>query len=59
MNNQSSIPEDNPGFDPESPDLEDPQVDPQGPAKAPENERDIDADKRVQDDGYPPYKTDE
>ncbi|MBF8741836.1 MULTISPECIES: DUF6021 family protein [Pseudomonas] len=26
------------GFDPDSPDLEDPQVDPQGPAKAPRDE---------------------
>ena len=26
---------DDPGFDPDSPDLDDPQVDPQGPAKAP------------------------
>ncbi|TCP80043.1 hypothetical protein EC849_101756 [Pseudomonas putida] len=30
------------GFDPDSPDVEDPQVDPQGPAKAP---RDIEKDK--------------
>ncbi|KPA87569.1 hypothetical protein PF66_05952 [Pseudomonas asplenii] len=27
------------GFDPDSPDLEDPQVDPQGPAKPPRDER--------------------
>lgn len=26
---------DDPGFDPDSPDLDDPQVDPAGPAKAP------------------------
>ncbi|SDT17207.1 hypothetical protein SAMN05216598_4260 [Pseudomonas asplenii] len=26
------------GFDPDSPDLEDPQVDPQGPAKAPRDD---------------------
>lgn len=25
----------NPGFDPDSPDVDDPQVDPQGPAKPP------------------------
>jgi len=30
------------GFDPDSPDLEDPQVDPQGPAIAP---RDVEKDK--------------
>ena len=30
------------GFDPDSPDLDDPQVDPIGPAKAPRDEKDQD-----------------
>lgn len=32
---EHSTVKDNPGFDPDSPDLDDPQVDPAGPAKAP------------------------
>lgn len=43
------------GFDPDSPDLKDPQVDPVGPAKAPQDNHDIESDKRVDDKQYPPY----
>ena len=44
-----------PGFDPDSPDLKDPQVDPVGPAKAPQGDHDVESDKRVDDEQYPPY----
>jgi hypothetical protein len=43
------------GFDPDSPDVADPQVDPVGPAKAPESGENIEQDKRVNDKQYPPY----
>ncbi|MDR0281310.1 MAG: DUF6021 family protein [Paucimonas sp.] len=36
----------NPGFDPDSPDLDDPQVDPAGPAKAPQGGPDNRTGKR-------------
>jgi hypothetical protein len=52
-------PEDELGFDPDSPDLEDPQVDPPAPAKAPFDGLDIEAEKRIKDDRYPPYDEDE
>jgi hypothetical protein len=45
------------GFDPDSPDLADPQVDPVGAAEAPESGENIQQDKRVKDDQYPPYDT--
>lgn len=48
-----------PGFDPDSPDLADPQIDPPHPPKAPADDKNVDADKRVDDEQYPPYKTDE
>ncbi|UOP10944.1 DUF6021 family protein [Pseudomonas palleroniana] len=38
------------GFDPDSPDVADPQVDPIGPAIAP-----LDQDKKDQDENKPPY----
>ncbi|MFQ6346798.1 DUF6021 family protein [Pseudomonas sp. R11F] len=38
------------GFDPDSPDVADPQVDPVGPAIAP-----LDKDKQDQDENKPPY----
>lgn len=47
--------EDELGFDPDSPDLKDPQVDPVGPATVPDDGPDTDADKRVKDGEYPPY----
>ncbi|MCI3944889.1 hypothetical protein K0038_01916 [Pseudomonas syringae] len=46
----SSNRKDNPGFDPESPDLEDPQVDPTKPAKTPAG--------KDSESNYPPYKED-
>ena len=61
-------PEQDLGFDPDSPDLADPQVDPVGPAKSPddapgsvpEKGHDLDKDKRVNgDENYPPYKNGE
>lgn len=53
-------PEQDLGFDPDSPDLADPQVDPVGPAESPEDGHDLDKDKRVNgDDKYPPYKSGE
>ncbi|WP_122666493.1 DUF6021 family protein [Pseudomonas viridiflava] len=59
MTNHQRDPEQDLGFDPDSPDLADPQVDPVGPAKSPEDGKDISKDKRVGDDDYPPYKADE
>nr|WP_244652795.1 DUF6021 family protein [Pseudomonas sp. CFBP 8758] len=53
MSNETK-PDNDLGFDPDSPDLADPQVDPIGPAKKPEgdtSEKTRDADK------YPPYGT--
>lgn len=48
------------GFDPDSPDLADPQVDPLGPARSPDDQdHDVSQDKRVGDNDYPPYETDE
>lgn len=47
--------EDELGFDPDSPDLKDPQVDPVGPARVPDDGPATDADKRVKDGEYPPY----
>jgi hypothetical protein len=47
------------GFDPDSPDVADPQVDPVGPAKAPESGENIEQEKRVKDKQYPPYDTKE
>ncbi|MBF7141047.1 hypothetical protein HBH25_01700 [Pseudomonas sp. hsmgli-8] len=42
------------GFDPDSPDLADPQVDPTHPAKPPAAP-DVGKDKRAEGDSYPPY----
>ena len=42
------------GFDPDSPDLADPQIDPPKPAKKPEG----DTSEKIDDaDKYPPYGT--
>ncbi|MBV7585557.1 hypothetical protein KW851_22180 [Pseudomonas sp. PDM33] len=43
------------GFDPDSPDLADPQVDPPHPPHAPEDGPDPRSQRRVPDDRYPPY----
>ncbi|QRY82549.1 hypothetical protein JVX91_22590 [Pseudomonas sp. PDNC002] len=43
------------GFDPDSPDLADPQVDPPHPPHAPEDGPDPRNQRRVPDDRYPPY----
>lgn len=43
------------GFDPDSPDLADPQVDPPHPPHAPEEGPDPRGQRRVPDDRYPPY----
>lgn len=57
MTTNQRDPEKDLGFDPDSPDLADPQVDPVGPAESPDNGRDADENKRVKgDDHYPPYK---
>ena len=50
----SASDEDELGFDPDSPDLADPQVDPAHPAKPPAGPAN-DADKRAEGDSYPPY----
>lgn len=52
---RSPRPEPEKNFDPESPDVTDPQVDPLHPAKTPSGNRNVNEDKRVKDDGYPPY----
>lgn len=44
-----------PGFDPDSPDVSDPEIDPIGPAKIPKSESAADDEKRVGDEQYPPY----
>lgn len=49
-------PDDELGFDPDSPDVSDPQVDPPKPAKKPESE---DAGEGNGGDDYPPYGTDQ
>jgi hypothetical protein len=46
------------GFDPDSPDLADPQVDPIGKAKIPDDAPGMQVKKRVNDDEYPPYNKD-
>ncbi|HEX8594800.1 MAG TPA: DUF6021 family protein [Pseudomonas sp.] len=56
MTAHANDPKDNPGFDPDSPDLGDPQIDPVGPAKAPDDGPDVGSQKRVKDDQYPPYE---
>jgi hypothetical protein len=43
------------GFDPDSPDAADPQVDPIGAAQIPDDAPDAQVKKRVNDDEYPPY----
>ena len=55
----SNNPDQDLGFDPDSPDLADPQIDPPGPAKSPADDQNVDAEKRVDDKQYPPYDTDE
>lgn len=42
------------GFDPDSPDLKDPQIDPMHPAKAPSGPAG-NTEKRAKGDSYPPY----
>jgi len=49
-------PDDELGFDPDSPDVSDPQVDHPKPAKTPESQ---DTDKGDSGDDYPPYGTDQ
>jgi len=44
-----------PPFDQDSPELEDPQIDPIGPAQIPDSDKDPEQDKRVDDDRYPPF----
>lgn len=44
------------GFDPDSPDLQDPQIDPPHPPKIPDNAPDPRAERRVPSDQYPPYE---
>lgn len=56
MSAEQHDPKDELGFDPDSPDLEDPQVDPIGPAKAPEDGPKVDGERPVKDSDYPPYK---
>ncbi|MFK7701969.1 DUF6021 family protein [Pseudomonas caspiana] len=57
MTTNQRDPEQDLGFDPDSPDVADPQVDPVGPAGSPDSGRDADENKRVKgDDDYPPYK---
>lgn len=46
------------GFDPDSPDVADPQVDPVGKAKIPDDAPGMQVKKRVNDDQYPPYNKD-
>lgn len=43
------------GFDPDSPDVSDPEVDPIGSAKIPKSGPAVDDEKRVGDKSYPPY----
>jgi len=43
------------GFDPDSPDVADPQVDPIGAAQIPDDAPGVQVEKRVNDDEYPPY----
>jgi hypothetical protein len=43
------------GFDPDSPDVADPQVDPIGAAQIPDDAPGMQVKKRVNDDEYPPY----
>lgn len=57
MTTHQRDPEQDLGFDPDSPDVADPQVDPVGPAESPDNGGSLDENKRVKDDDhYPPYK---
>jgi hypothetical protein len=44
-----------PGFDEDSPDLEDPGIDPTEAAKVPTEGPDVTPAKRVDDDQYPPF----
>nr|WP_259759683.1 DUF6021 family protein [Pseudomonas sp. GCEP-101] len=43
------------GFDPDSPDLADPQIDPPHPPHAPQDGPDPQGKRRVPGDKYPPY----
>jgi hypothetical protein len=52
---QSQTQRDDLGFDPDSPDLADPQVDPVGKAEIPDDAPGAPVEKRVDDDQYPPY----
>jgi hypothetical protein len=44
------------GFDPDSPDLADPQIDPPHPPRIPDDAPDPRAEKRAPSDQYPPYE---
>lgn len=44
------------GFDPDSPDLKDPQIDPPHPPRIPTDAPDPRAQRRVPSDQYPPYE---
>lgn len=43
-------------FDPDSPDLADPQIDPRHPPRIPDDAPDPRAEKRAPSDQYPPYE---
>lgn len=51
MSDDSKV-DDELGFDPDSPDVSDPQVDPPKPAKEPAADR---TEKSGEEDNYPPY----
>lgn len=44
------------GFDPDSPELKDPQIDPPRPPQIPDDAPDPRAQRRVPSDQYPPYE---
>lgn len=50
----ASTPND-PGFDEDSPDVADPDIDPTHPAQVPEGDPDVKPDSGVDDPNYPPF----
>ena len=58
FNANSSGQHNGPGFDEDSPDLEDPDIDPTHPPVAPKEGPPVTPQKRVDDDQYPPYEPD-
>ncbi|HWV10076.1 hypothetical protein [Pseudomonas sp.] len=44
------------GFDPDSPDVSDPQIDPPEPPRIPDNPPDPREERRAPSDEYPPYE---